>query len=494
MNDIYTHNAIIILGRLTKKELVRFKNFIKSPYFNKHKIIITLFNELIKYYPSFNSDKITKERFKYLVSPTGNESTLRDSMSILLNMLKKFIAVEAYINAQFPLKSNILKGLSEKRLFDIYEKNYKKYSAELEGVRKKSLIDYYLYSYFTNQTRFDELLQIRGKRKTLMEEVSVQNDIFFKLANHFVLQCFRTYYELSTYKNILDFDVNNLPVGKVVSGNALQEIMKIIKSSGKDSFIFIIYKLLFELKMNNNDDVYLKYKRIIEKYKNAMSSDELLFHNLELMDYCIKKDMSSFNDLFFSRQLFEIYSFMLKEKMYLHLSNDNSLVPELYMNILINAVKLKKVKWLDNFIKSYLKEVSVSEYGNLEYISYAILYNSTGEFARSQSYSFRIQEKTKIALKIRRVIVIRNYVEMELFEKALTEIENFKALIKRTALLSDLEKQKLNTFLKLAKKIVQIETGSSRINSKQINAEIKAFKHSWFYKSWLMKKAAEISE
>jgi hypothetical protein len=493
IDNIYKHNAINILSKLNKKEVIRFKNFIKSPYFNRHRIIIPLFNELIKYYPSFNSAKLAKEKLRYLVSPSRSESTLRDSMSILFSLLKTFIGIEIYNNGQFPMKSNILKGLSEKRLFNIYEKTYRKYVAELEDVKKNSLTEYFINSYYTGQTRFDELLQIRGKRKTLLEEVNVQSNIFVNLANHFILQCFRTYYDLSTYKNIIDFDVNDLPVGKVVSGNGLTEIMKCIKTYAGHSYIFNIYKQLFDLKINGNDNLYLKYKKIIERYKDKMGRDELLFHNLELMDYCIKKDMTSFNDLFFARQLFEIYTFFLRKKMYMHLSNDNSLMPELYMNILINAVKLKKIKWLESFIKDYLKEVTASENENLEYISYAILYNSTGEYNKSQVYSFKIKERTKIALKIRRVIIIRNYVEMEMFEEALTEIENLKSLIKRTSLLSDLEKQKLNIFLKLAKKIVLFETGSSKLISGQLASEIRAFRHSWFYKSWLLKKAAEIS-
>jgi len=68
---------IKLLKTFDTKEIKRFSEFISSPYFNKNKNVIKLYEVVIKAYPDF--EKITRENifFKLFPGKKYNGNTLR---------------------------------------------------------------------------------------------------------------------------------------------------------------------------------------------------------------------------------------------------------------------------------------------------------------------------------------------------------------------------------------------------------------------------------
>ena len=53
-------NITDILKSFSEEEIKKFKTYIASPYFNKNKNVNAFFDQIIKHYPDFNSDKLSK--------------------------------------------------------------------------------------------------------------------------------------------------------------------------------------------------------------------------------------------------------------------------------------------------------------------------------------------------------------------------------------------------------------------------------------------------
>ena len=53
--------ALDILKTFSTEEFKRFEQFVSSPYFNTNKSVLKLVLELKKFYPDFNSDKMTED-------------------------------------------------------------------------------------------------------------------------------------------------------------------------------------------------------------------------------------------------------------------------------------------------------------------------------------------------------------------------------------------------------------------------------------------------
>ena len=65
---------VSILQTLTKKEVEKFESFLSSPLFNERKILFSLFQEIIKYYPDFTDAQFTKENIFKKLYPGKNYS------------------------------------------------------------------------------------------------------------------------------------------------------------------------------------------------------------------------------------------------------------------------------------------------------------------------------------------------------------------------------------------------------------------------------------
>ena len=51
-----------ILRTFSKQELIKFEDFVRSPYFNKKENVVKLFLEIKKYAPEFESENLDKEK------------------------------------------------------------------------------------------------------------------------------------------------------------------------------------------------------------------------------------------------------------------------------------------------------------------------------------------------------------------------------------------------------------------------------------------------
>jgi hypothetical protein len=64
---MYDSKTILLVKELSRVELTRFRDFIRSPYFNKHQKVIELFEIIYEAHPNLSSPKLKKENvFKKL--------------------------------------------------------------------------------------------------------------------------------------------------------------------------------------------------------------------------------------------------------------------------------------------------------------------------------------------------------------------------------------------------------------------------------------------
>ena len=52
---------IKLLKSLSKQEIIRLKELVNSPYFNKNRNVMNLCEEILNFYPGFNSIEFTEE-------------------------------------------------------------------------------------------------------------------------------------------------------------------------------------------------------------------------------------------------------------------------------------------------------------------------------------------------------------------------------------------------------------------------------------------------
>jgi len=86
------YKAIDILRTFTKEDLKRFKDFLRSPFFNKSGKLAKFYDSLIVFYPEFNSKFLKEEKLLKRVNPDlpFNKSTMLNLFSDLAKAAEKY--------------------------------------------------------------------------------------------------------------------------------------------------------------------------------------------------------------------------------------------------------------------------------------------------------------------------------------------------------------------------------------------------------------------
>ncbi|MEZ5040641.1 MAG: hypothetical protein R2828_12125 [Saprospiraceae bacterium] len=93
MNVIFSSKFVRILKTLSEEEWKSFELWLKSPWCNTNKNLVQLLEKLEKYYPLFDSEKLTKEKLFRKVLPNGKFSHRR--MNNLLS--EGYLAAERFL-------------------------------------------------------------------------------------------------------------------------------------------------------------------------------------------------------------------------------------------------------------------------------------------------------------------------------------------------------------------------------------------------------------
>ena len=118
---------IEILETLNREELKQFRRFLLSPYFNRSKKLIKLFDILAKHHPNYDIPSLTKEYLHKKISPEleYNEITIRRLLFDLQNNVARFIKQRNFESKQIESNTFLIEDLVKRGTEKMLNKNYK---------------------------------------------------------------------------------------------------------------------------------------------------------------------------------------------------------------------------------------------------------------------------------------------------------------------------------------------------------------------------------
>lgn len=141
MNSIFTSKFVQTIKTLSEKELKSFDNWLRSPWCNSNKNLISLFEQIRKHYPHFDNPKVTKEKLFQKILPNGKYSDRR--MNNLLSeaylTAEKFIIFQNLKRDQNLQKDLLTQEFQNRHLEDWFFKNI---NSEIERLETKEVKDW----------------------------------------------------------------------------------------------------------------------------------------------------------------------------------------------------------------------------------------------------------------------------------------------------------------------------------------------------------------
>lgn len=489
-NTFINSGILNLFKQFSKKEISDFEKFIRSPFYNNHSTLIKLFNELKKYYPEFNNNKLTKENLfsKVNKGKRYNDVVFRKYISNLTKLAEEYLNVLEIRSQKEKGDLNILNQLFRRNLNDMFEKKIKIIDKKYKS-NNDFFEDYFFNIHHLHKIKYNNY-SANNKSELVYENVTsshinlVNYFLFNSLIDLKTLQSSKYTYKVSEELNSIEIFYNCFDYKKFIL------MLKDVKGlSEKESNLLELFYFDFQLSQNRNDTVnYFKLKSKISECEKYLSKNLLYFYISQLNLYCLMEIAYGRNEL--ERELFENYKSMIERDLFNKDGVGRINLSE-YRAVLNAAIRAKEIDWAEYFINHYRNYISEDDRENVTNYGYALLLFEKKDYIKSLNHLTKVKLDSFVYSLDSYILRFGIYYELNYFDTAVSLIDTFRHYIRNNKFLSADINLKYNNFLRYFKKILKLKKNPefTEINNfKKMLEEEKII----LKKKWMLEKAEEL--
>jgi hypothetical protein len=475
------------LAALSKKELGEFAKFADSPFYNKGRNYLPLLNELKKFHPGYSSDKLSSEYIygKLFPGRKFNLQVFKNLTGGLMRILEEYL-VQFGIKRQ---KSEYLLQLADelqyRRIFRSAGKMIKKTYKYLKEEKYDTL-------YFGKMSRLIHIESqfVRNRNdfiQTAMLETGHANYHFLK----FYTELGHMLSEMSAMEINMNLDLKNSELLNLAGSKIVTGYLNTLKArTGENPEILEIYRLILKLLTDQYDEasffkIYSLFKKNLDQF-NRIGMNQLfiiLFGSSNRLE-SVDKDK-------YRRVSFDLMKLMLGHEAY-SAGSHQPMNLATFRNIFVCSVSLKEFRWAESFLKEHIDKLLPEHRDNMYNYSMSHLSFEKREFNAALAFLAKVKYDM-FALKYdTKVLLLRIYYELELFEQAYSHIDTFKHFINENKLLSPRKRNVQKNFLKFTEALLKLKEGKKIPGLDELTAAISG-SGSLVEKTWLLEKVKELS-
>jgi len=478
---------IKILKTFSKEEITAFEKFIASPYFNTVKNYLTLFKELIKFYPGFDDNKLTSEYiFKKLFKKKPfNKQIIWNLTSGLEKLAEGFFEQVALGKNKFERMELLVTEFGNRKLLS----NYSRTLNEMEKQLETNAID---YIYFENKGHLETYKQ---GYYHLMDKIQPMSESKLQATEYQILLFLRMTVGGLNDMSVLTKNYNsrfevNIPL-EFAKHIDLKIIVDYARSNSFEyTFLIEIYyhslmMLLKPAETEHLDKVIGLYKLNYNKF--TISEKRTIMH--WILNYCFLR--SETEGIKYERIIFELNEFRLREG--LAFFPEGQIPKANYYQILKTALSVNETKWAENFIKIYtpMLQPEIQEY--IEAMAYAFLHFQTKEYEKVLGNLINVEFIDIRDKLFARSLTARTYYEMKEFYSLLNYIDSSKHFLKKNKSVSELYEKSYGNFFNFLTKLISINENTDLHSIPALKKEILST-IILDSKNWLLEKATELEK
>ncbi len=330
----------------TPSELRRFGDFIRSPFYNKSKKLILIY-EYFENTIASSSEILSKEDLWNYINPEEkfSDSKLRSYLSDFKKLLEKFITTveqEKYVLHQKNILLNFLSVRNLKKNYDVISKEI---SSELDRDYTKNFDHYFNEISFKRTLILNEGRNVEDNLDELYYRLSDSIDRYFfssklDLVNSLLS---RKYHVLGGVKLDINF-----------TGEIISFIEKNLKEVRKNSpFIYCEYLIFKMMTADNNVEYFAVLQahvlKNIKQY-NQQSLEQVYFPMINFGFNKVAMGENEYLDkLFYIYKSFELKGFYRNMEVFQDID---------FISIVIAGLRLKKFSWVESFVERYKSKLA----------------------------------------------------------------------------------------------------------------------------------------
>jgi hypothetical protein len=473
------HKLVLILKTFSRKEMTRFREFVHSPYFNKHSGVRALVTYLDSVYPRFDEKRCSKMvLYKVLFSnPEEGEKQLSLLFTYTLRLLDQFLIQEQFKEQTAQQNTMLLRSLRSRKLFKRYNRTLETAKTAMRNRRVQDSGHY--NNQFLLAAEADEYYrQIELRRKDLSIQQKQNSLDRFYIAEKLKDAC-----EMHVRSRILKIDYATHLLEAVINEVRENEIIY-----AKEPSIFIYYKI-YQMVLTSEQEYYFEALETLEGNQERFSKPELKQIYNYFQNFCIEQINKGEPN--FLREVFELYKSQLEQELIL----EESLLSEWhYKNIVTTGLRLREMDWVRDFIESYKPRLRAESVENAYIYNMAAYYHALGEYGKVLDLLIKVEYVDLRYSLGAKALLLRTYFELEEFESLYSLADSFRQFVHRNKLMADSRRVGYLNLFKFTRRLGQLKSNLAFSSMDKISREFDKLKGEIdtaiiFNKSWLLEKA-----
>lgn len=483
-----------VLKTFHTDELIHFRNYIDSPYFNKRKKLVELYDIIKDYYPFFTDENFCRETVFHKLYPNEvyNYAKINEGLSSLYKLSLSYIKQisfeqnDVYGDVMFLEE---LRKRSLKQIFTLKSKDLDKSLDTLSNLDSDLFLKQYLVE--IEKSNFIYLFGKKSRKEKIQSFLTQLNRNITSLTNFYVAEIIALSVSNFNFSHAFE-NFGNTVFVNFREKNLISQLFEVIKPYNKYNSYLSLLNLYFEaINDITNNERYYDYKNKVFQFQQSMSADDLNYHMNCLKAYCVIKNRDSKYRDEFSKEYIHLQEITLQKKLFID-SKTQFFLKEQFLNLLINYDIMKdknKIKLLLNYVK-YLHPDSRE---NLQYLTEAHYYFLNFSFDKVFSCLKKINVPDKTFEEKINNLEVRSLYEMNNFIECLEKITLYKKQRRANKYTSKMRTESQLLFLSALEKLVKIKEKNSSLDAEFLKNQIE--KNSTIpCKEWLLEKCYELYE
>ncbi len=276
-------NLIEAIRTLSQKEMKEFGEFVSSPFFNKNKNVIKLYEIIKKYYPELESEKLSKENVyaKLFPSEKYKDSSMRLLMFYLYETLEKFLAYTGYTRNELQYKKNLLAEFNERNLLKDFEKTYTEVKEKLDNTLTKDE-DFYIDSFDIADVYFEFLSKVHSEKYEKYMNAENLESMFSNLTFNYLIRIFKFYAVVLNTHFLFNAKIKTDHFDNILSNFNPAQFESV-------PLVNIYYRVIMMLMKPLEEEHYFVLKKLVIENEQTLAITDLTDLYVNLENYCTRK-------------------------------------------------------------------------------------------------------------------------------------------------------------------------------------------------------------
>lgn len=421
---MFQTKLIKLLTSLSARERIRFREFVDSPYFNKHPLLPILLEKVLI---GIDQGHLSREELDTHLFPEDSFQYKRivNLLSDLSQLLEKFLAHEQLAKTDFPLNYALIQSARERSLSFLFEQVSKRWDRKTQAkhyVTETDLIQEHLIEEERN------IFFVVNKPRTVNKSLSGKLE---SLDRFFVATMLKGICQLINQQNILQSEAETLPYQDFID-----HIQTHHQRYEKFPAIQIYFYILMTLIEQENEDHYKALKQLLVLHADDIPSEELQPMYQYAQNYCIK--LANSGHPIYLEELFELYVERIDRGL---IYFQGFIAPSDVKNIVTLGIRIGKLDWTAEFMNRIEPKIAPQHREHLVNYCFALIHHEKGELKKALRLLHTVHFPDVYFDLGTKTLLMKIYFELDDQEGLESIIHTFRAALRRNRLISTYQRK-----------------------------------------------------